>query len=624
MDFIKKKIGKEESRQAVIDKRLVYSLSRAKIPSLKQIKYIKKFLSIRELWILRISFLIFALSLFFLGGRFYLNHLQVVPVKGGEYVEGLIGSPQYINPLYASYSDVDSDISSLIFSSLLKRNKDGQLINDLAINYEISKDNKAYTFQLRTDAKWHNNTPVTVDDVMFTFNIIKDGRYNSPLRKSFIGVNIEKVNESTVRFVLAEPYAAFLDLLTFGILPQDLWYQILPNAAGLAELNLKPIGSGPYKFKSLTKDKTGQIKSYNLVINEDYYGKQAHIEKLSFVFFPNFEEALQALNGGIVDGISYLPKQLEEDLVAQDSLNIHRLNLPQLTAIFFNQGNNSFLKEKSVRQALALAINKNKIIEDVFSGDARLVDGPILPDSFAYNQNIKKYSYNKEEAIKLLEDAGWKEVEITEDDLSKAEANKDSEDEKEKQAAEIKLMLGAGKWRNKDNKFLVIKLTAVDREDNLRVVEHVKRFWEEIGVRTNIELITDSQVELEVIKPRNFEALFYSQILGSDPDLYAFWHSSQTGEAGINLSNYANKEVDQLLEDARIISDRDKRKEKYTKFQEIITEDLPAIFLYSPTYTYIQSKRVKGFDLKNIFIPKDRFSNISDWYIKTGKKLIWK
>jgi len=627
--------------QEDLDKKLVYSFSKTKIPTLKQIKYIKNYLSKREIWLLRASFSVLAISLVFLAGQFYFTRLQVVPVFGGEYTEGLIGSPKYINPLYSGFSDVDSDISELVFSSLLKRNADGQLVNDLAQSYEVSEDNKVYTFKIRTDAKWHNGNPVTVDDIIFTFNAIKDGRYNSPLEKSFVGVEIEKNGESGVRFVLDEPYAAFLELLTFGILPQDLWYRFSPDSAGLAGLNLEPIGSGPYKAKSLVKDKkTGEIKSYLLVANKNYYGRPALIEKIKFVFFPNFEEAVQALNEGTINGISYLPKQFEKNLVAQDSLNFHKLNLPQLTAVFFNQKNNDFLADKRARRALALAIDKGAIIKDDLGGDARLVDGPILPNNFAYNKNNKKYNYNKEEAIKLLDDAGWETVEITEDEIIEAKnalatstsatstvssgrAEPEEKNGETVKANEDKLMMGAGSWRRKDGKFLVVKLTAVEADRNHQVVEHIKKFWEEIGVKTVVEFIPANQIEMDVIRPRKFEALFYSQILGADPDLYVLWHSSQIGEGGLNLSDYANKDVDRLLEDARISSDLQERKEKYKKFQEIITEDLPAIFLYSPVYTYVQSKKIKGFGVKNILTPRDRFSNITEWYIKTGKKLVW-
>lgn len=620
---LKKEEAEDSKQRLELDKKLVYSFSKSKIPSLKQAKYIKKFLNARELFILQASIAIFLLSFIFLGTRFYFNHLQVVPAQGGTYTEGLVGSPKYINPLYASLSDVDDDLSGLIFSALLKRDFNGLLTNDLAESYSISEDGKIYNFKIKTGVSWHNNSELKIDDIIFSFNTIKDGKYNSPLRKNFSGVEIEKIDEENLKFILTEPYAAFLELLTFGIMPESLWHTISPGAAPLAELNLKPIGTGPYKIKSFKKDTSGQIKTYSLTVNKNYYGKEANIENLNFVFFPNFEEAVRALNEGAINGVSYLPKWLEKDLAAQDSLNFYKLNLPQLTAVFFNQAKNSALKEKSVRAALALSLDKDGIINNDLGGNARLIDGPILPNSFAYNEKNKKYDFNKEEAVKLLESAGWKEIKITEDDLTAADEDKNSDDEKLKKTAEEKLAMGAGNWRIKDSVFLKTKLTTVASPENSQVAKSLKKAWEEIGVKTEMEEIQPNQIDASVIKPRNFEALLYGQILGADPDLYAFWHSSQAGESGLNLSNYGDKEVDQLLEDARISPDLEKRKEEYKKFQEIITEDLPAIFLYSPTYTYAQSKKIKGFDVKTILTPKNRFANITDWYMKTKKKLVW-
>ena len=620
---IKNNLNGSSEWQTNLDKRLVYSLSKSRIPNLRQIKYIKKFLSQREVWAIRFSFLVILVCLFFLGTRYYIAHLQVVPAQGGEYTEGLIGAPKYINPIYSSASDVDSDISQLVFSSLFKRGEQGELINDLVESYEVSQDNKIYTFKIKENVLWHSGELLTADDIVFTFNIIKNSQYKSPLYSSFKGVEIEKEDNRTVRFILDEPYAAFLELLTLGILPQNLWLQIPFQTASLAELNLKPVGSGPYKFKSLAKDKNGNIKIYNLESNNDYYGHKAYIKSLTFKFFINFDEAITALNENLIDGISYLPKQYSNNIVAKNSFNLYKLNIPQLTAIFLNTKTNSALADKLVRQALALAINKNEIVSTTLEQDVRLVDGPILPDSFAYYKDLKKYKYNIEEAMELLDKAGWQLVEITEEDIAKAEEGKDSEANGEKGKAQAILNLGLGQWRQKDNNYLIIRFSTVDRDENKQIAEAIKKFWEEVSIKVITEFVTVNQVQPDIIKPRNFEALFYGQVIGSDPDPYAFWHSSQIGETGFNITNFVNKEVDQLLEDARLIFDKTERQEKYKRFQEIVAEEIPAIFMYSPLYTYIQSKNIKGFSSKNIFIPSDRFGNITDWYIKTKKKLVW-
>ncbi|MFH1661756.1 MAG: peptide ABC transporter substrate-binding protein [Candidatus Falkowbacteria bacterium] len=617
-----------EQAQSDLDKKLVFSLSKSRIPSFGQLKYIKKFLSPKELLLMRASIFIIIASIVFSGIGFYFNNLKVVPNTGGEYIEGLIGSPKYINPLYSSISDVDSDISSLIFSSLFKRGKYGELVKDLVEEYEINADSKIFTFKIKKNVEWHNGGKLTVDDILFTFNMIKDKQYQSTLRPSFIGVELEKVDESTIKFILIEPYAAFLDLLTFGILPQELWQEIPADTASLAGFNLKPAGSGPYKFKSLVKDeKTGIVRFYNLIINENYYGEKPFIEKITFKFFPSFEEVAVALNDGTIDGVSYLPRNIRDGLAAKDSLNFHSLNLPQLSAIFFNEKNNTAIKDKKVRQALLFAIDKNKIVEDILGGEARIINGPILPDSFAYNPESKKYEYNIEESAKLLDASGWKIKELTEDDITEAKKNILLNEENEEQdaddikKAEVKVNIGAGEWRAKGDEFLNIKLVAVNNEESEQIAEIIKNSWQALNINVIVELIQASEIQAYSIKSRNFDALLYSEIIGADPDPYAFWHSTQIGENGLNITDYSNKDVDILLEEARLTSDIETRKEKYYKFQEIISEDVPAIFMYSPTYTYIQPKSIKGFGVKNILIPRDRFSNIAEWYIKTKKEL---
>ena len=248
--------------QAELDKKLVFSLAKSRWPSFKQLKYVKKYLNPAERLAVNVCLAIILFSSIFLAARFYKTHLQIIPADGGDYIEGAVGSIKYINPLYSTVSDLDSDLTELVYSSLFRRNASAELVNDLAEKYEVSPDGRTYTIKIRLDAVWHNGGPVTVDDVVFTFEAIKNIKYKSPWRDAFTGVEISKVDDKTIRFNLAEPYAAFLDLLNFGILPQELWQQIEPASANLAELNLKPVGSGRYKFKSLVKDKFGNIRIY--------------------------------------------------------------------------------------------------------------------------------------------------------------------------------------------------------------------------------------------------------------------------------------------------------------------------------------------------------------------------
>ncbi len=623
--FLKKDKKQSFQKNIDLDKKLVYSLSKSRLPNFRQLKYVGRYLNPKEIWLIRGSVIVIMVSLLILGARFYYVHLQVIPVQGGEYVEGLVGSPYNINPLYASVNDVDSDLSYLIYSSLFRRGKNGELVQDLVRDYSISEDNKIYTLYLKEGVQWHDGLLLNTDDVVFTFNLINDKKYKSPLRASFQGVQIEKQDDYSFKFILQEPYAAFLDLLTFGIMPANIWSAYSPESIQLSELNLKPIGSGPYKFKELVKEKkTGHISEYRLEINQDYYGLDPYID-LSFKFYPDFENAILALNSGLVDGLSYLPGNYKEEIMTPKTFNFHELLLPQITVAFFNQEENPALGDKSLRQALAYALDKNSLINDVLKGEAYVIDGPILPNNFAYDSEIKKYDYNKAKAEELLESIDWKLEEISAEMITQAQADLEAletESDKREKAEEI-LFLGEGQWRKKDDNYLIIDLFTVDRLENNNVLKAIQSYWKDLGIKTTINSVAATQIQQEVIQPRKFDVLFYGQVLGSDPDPYAFWHSSQAVENGFNIANFKNKDVDQLLEDARLITDLELRKEKYKEFQKIISEEEPAIFLYSPVYIYPQSTKLKNFDSQLIFSPSDRFDNVSEWYLETGKRLVW-
>lgn len=557
-----------------MDQKLVYALSPRKIPSSEQLKHLNKFLNPKEYLIIKICLAVAFVNAVYLGVVFFKKHLQYAPVYGGEYIEGVVAYPKTINPLYAVNRDVDSDLSKLIYSSLFKYDQNGVLTNDLAESYEINND-REYTIKIRDNAKWHNGDQLTADDVIFTVDAIQNSEYRSPLKSSLSGVEVEKIDDKTVKFTLGDPYAPFLEVLTFGILPKRVWENISPSSASLSELNLKPIGSGPYVFKSLVKSKEGDLKEYNLVVNDDYYLPKPYIKSIKFKFFINYTEAIKSLNDNQIDGLGYLPYESRKDVLAQDSLSFNELIRPQIISLFFNQEKDKALNSKPVRVALAQAIDKNKIIDEVFAGVYKQADGPILANNFAYNPQLKKYDYSPKEA-----------------------------------SDNIKTRLAS------------TTLTVIDSGNNVLVAEKIKSYWEKIGVAVSLNVVPGERA-MDIIKNRDFEVLLYGESVGGDPDIYAFWHSSQIGSKGLNLAAYNNPDADKLLVEARSTSDINLRVEKYKKFQDIITNDVPAIFLYSPTYTYIQSKKVKGFNGSMIIEPADRFASIANWYLKTSKKIAW-
>ncbi|MBU0598198.1 hypothetical protein KKF61_04365 [Patescibacteria group bacterium] len=576
------------NEQVDLDKKLVFSLAKQRFPSWQQLQYLPQYLSKKEKIIIRTLIVLTIICVGFLIFNFYQRHVIYMPRQGGTYSEALVGQPTYINPILAQ-NDVDRDITRLTYSGLFKYNEHLELEPDIATHYELSEDKKTYTIHLRQNVKWHNENSLIADDVIFTFETIKDTDFNSPYYSSFKGVSLERIDDYTVSFTLEEPFSPFLSNLTIGILPGHIWGDVAASNFKLAEYNTRPIGSGPFQFKELTKDQSGNIKSYVLETNPNFYNNPPYTEKIIFKLYADFESALNALQNNSVDGINFIPQDYRDSLAKNKDITSYSLQLPQYTAVFFNQ-KNSLLKDKELKQALAFATDKQRILEEALQDQGQIIQAPILEGFLGYHPEVQVYEYNIEKAAQMLDEQGW---EVPED----------------------------GGLRKKGDQELAFSLTTVDQVEYLKTANILKEGWESINIGIELKIMNPMRVNKEIIKPRNYEAFLYGEILGSDPDPYPFWHSSQSLAGGLNLSNYYNKDVDQLLEQARQIDNRDERILKYVHFQNILADEMPAIFLYSPSYYYGVTKDVKGIELTRITIPSDRFNGVENWYIKT--KLGW-
>lgn len=578
-----------------INQQLLLQLNNKKIPSWSQLKQLPKFLNRIEKIQITVALLILILSILTLGWRVYLNHSIAVPSQGGSYTEGLIGTPHLINPILAS-TDVDRDLIKLVFSGLMKINEQGELIPDLASGYTIDAEQKTYTFELKSDLKWHDGNPITADDIIFTIASIKNPEYNSPFKNSFNGVTIQKINDQTIQFVLEKPFTPFLSILTIGIIPEHLWYSVPAFGAALADLNNKPIGCGPYKFDSLTRDSSGNIKNYTLKAYEDYHFGEPYISELNFKFYNDFLTGVTALNNKNIEGLIYLPKEYKEE-ITNGRVNFHNLHFPQYTAIFFNPTNNALLSNSQFRNALALSVDKERILTEVLNNDGQIIHSPILPGMIGYDPEIKGEEYNPTAAARILEELKWY---LPTD--KQFRVKKDSD--------------------NKESDPLSIKLTTVDQAENVKILSIIKENWEAIGIKTELEIISKDKIKQSVIEPRNYQALVFGEVINTNSGPYPFWHSSQNTSPGLNLSILANKDIDSNLELIRQAKTENDKLEPLKTFQEKLVELNFAIFLYNPTYTYPAASKLKGLEnLQFINLPADRFNNINSWYIKTKRVL---
>lgn len=516
----------------------------------------------------------------------YLQNTVPAPKKGGTYTEGVLGQPKFINPIIAQPNTVDADLCALIYSSLFHYTPENQLENELVDSYQMNADGTELTLVLKPDIKWQDGENLTAADVVFTVQGIQNPSIQSPLKSGFADVTVDQVDQQTVKFSLAQPYAPFISNLTFGILPKHLWEKIEPANLSLAELNLQPVGSGPYKFKEFKKDKLGEIQSYTLERFDKYFAPAPYLDQLIFEFYATPEELSAALTGGQIEGMAY-DLNTAEAVYGSQGLNNYEFSLPRYNAIFLNYAQNKDLEYKKVRQALQKAINRDEMLEQSLLGQGQLANGPIMENFLGFNPELKYDGFDPEAAKALLDEAGWKEID-------------------------------AEGFRLKDGKRLGLTLTVSDFPEHLVVADYIVAAWKNIGVEAKVESFSPADIQ-ERIRERAYDALLFGQVTGHDPDPYPFWHSSQREDPGLNLTSLKDADIDKLLEEGRTTIDSEKRAEKYRAFQQKLAESYVAIFLYSPYYNYTADQKIKGLNPVIITNPAERFSAVENWYIKTKR-----
>ncbi|MBI3685207.1 peptide ABC transporter substrate-binding protein [Candidatus Azambacteria bacterium] len=523
----------------------------------------------------------------------YFERTVAVPAYGGTYTEALVGEPKFINPILAGINDADRDIVALVYSGLMRYDPEGNLVPDLAERYDISGDGKEYTFYLRKNVQWHDGKTFTADDVLFTISAITNPEYGSPLRASWQGVSAQKVDEDAVKIILPKPYSQFLERTTVGIIPKHIWEEVAPVNANLADANLKPIGTGPYRFSKFTKDKLGNMVSYSLVAHDRFWDGTPYIKTVTFSFFAYEDEALHAYKNGEVMGLANITPARKTEAEKRGSV-IYALHIPKYFAVFFNQSRAKPLTDKNVRKAFEAATHKEEIMSEVFSGNGTITDSPLLPWMTGYQPIAAQNESLQERASSILEDAGWKDK------------NGDGVLEK---------TIGS----DKEPTPLEITLVTSDSPDLIRIGELLKTQWEQVGARIHLENYDTDELKRRVIKPRKYDALLFGEALTLYPDPYLFWHSSQKKDPGLNLSLYDNKEVDRLLENIRESLDPKERENSLKKLQEIMADEVPAVFLFSPSFLYAMDKDVKQVSATTVNVPARRFAGMEKWYIATKR-----
>ncbi|MDD3498332.1 MAG: ABC transporter substrate-binding protein [Candidatus Moranbacteria bacterium] len=544
-------------------------------------------MDLKEKLIIALLLFVSLFALFFWAGKIYFSLTEAVPEHGGSYVEGVIGQPMYVNPVLSKTNETDESLVKLIYNGILKYDKNGGLINDLADSYSVSEDGKEYIFDLKKEVRWHDGEKLTSDDIIFTVTLIKDPLFKSPLRNNWQGVRPEKVDDYSIRFILDKPYFGFLENLTFGILPEHIWSNIDSEKFPLTKYNLEPIGTGPYRFSNFHKDSEGNILDYQMESFEQYFLGEPYISSLSLNFYANEQLLIDSYNKKEISGVGNLSPKNSAIENFRKSTSIYELEIPWPFTVFLNKNKSVSLADRGVREALNWATDKDEIIEKNLFGKAKPIDSPFFVGTDEYAQDIEKPGFDTGRSNKILEDGGW--------------ALKD------------------GEIREKDGEKLQFSLYVVDSSSYIELAEILKEQWKKIGAEVSIQAFSFSDMQQNHIKPREYDALLVGQDASFNVDPYSFWHSSNKKDPGLNLALFDNEEADKLISEAREENDRNKRIEKYHSFQEIVAEENPAVFLFSPYYLYLVDSKVKGIEEKKINSTKSRFENVDKWYIKTKR-----
>ncbi len=541
-------------------------------------------------------------TVFVLSGLLILENINKsfmvsVPMRGGQISEGILGSPRFINPILA-FSDTDRDLVFLIYSGLMRKDSKGILIPDLAEKYEISENGLTYTFTLKNNLYFHDGKPLTVDDVIFTIEKIKDPIIKSPRKGNFDGVSLEKMDEKNIVFTLKQPYASFLENMTLGIMPKDIWDK---SPIELNDANTSPIGSGPYMVSKVNKQSSGIIDYYELISFKDFTLGIPYIKNINLYFYINENELMQALRNNIINQISSIMPENAE-VLKEEGYNVESSVLPRVFGLFFNQNQNQIFTNRVVIKAINDIIDKNKIVRSVLSGYGVAIDDPIPPNMTVYQKLNNENKMSREEILekvqKDLEKDGWKIGESTFLEKTITENKK------------------------KTKVILEFSISTGNAPELAKSAELIKEDLTTLGMKIDIKTFEVGNLNQSVIRPRKYDALLFGQIINNESDLFAFWHSSQRKDPGLNVAMYTNTKVDKILEEAFITTDEEDKIKKYAQFQDEIKKDMPAVFLYSPNFIYVISKNLKGLKMDHITSPTDRFSNIHSWYVKTDS--VWK
>jgi peptide/nickel transport system substrate-binding protein len=516
----------------------------------------------------------------------------VQPVSGGVYSEALVGEFGRLNPILDYYNQADRDVSKLIFSGLVRFDDRGLPNGDLAESWGISQDGKVYNFSIRPNAVWHDGEPVTSEDVVFTTGLLRSEELPIPqyVRDFWNQVEVLALDEKTVQFRLPEPYAPFLDYLAFGVLPKHLLDGLSPADLINADFNLKPVGSGPFRFEDLLSEE-GKITGVALSSFQQYFGEKPYLDKVEFQYYPDDQSALAAYQNGDVQGISKLDQGTLSQALKIPELKMYTGRLPELTLIYLNLDGAKlpFFQDATFRRALLMGLNRQQMIDRILNSQAFIADGPVFPGSWAYYDGIERINFDPETALATLKKAGY-------------------------------TLTAGGGVREKDGVALSFELVHPDTPEHTAMAEAIRRDWGKLGVDVQLKAVPYDELVSDYLETRDYQAALVdlNMTRSPDPDPYPFWDQAQISD-GQNYSNWNDRQASEFLERARITSDLAERTKAYRNFQVRFTTEMPALPLFYPVYSYGVDEQVQGVGMGPLYDISDRLNTIAAWYLSARR-----
>ena len=517
--------------------------------------------------------------------------------------EGLVGPVDTLNPLFAR-TRAELDISALLFRGLTRLGPGNSLVPDLAEGWSVSPDGRAYTFQLRRDVVWHDGTPFTADDVVYTVLTLQHPDYRGPLAGRWQGVAAERLGDHVVRLTLPSADATFLASAPQPILPAHILSTIPVAQIRSSAFDRSPIGTGPFRLVSIDESGARLERFVPALVEESAsrtlpplpldplaWGRASTTERgvdaFAFTFYPSNAAVAAAFAAGDIDAAGGLGADDARRLAAEPGVRILRYPRTVLTGVLLNlRFGRTLLRSADERRALLLAIDRDAIVRDVLGGMGSRADSLVPPTSWAFDQKAAgRVPFSRPQAVKDLRAAGWRRTD--------------------------------SRWdRPGVDGAVSLELVTVDEATNpvaYAVAERVAAYWETLGLEVRLQPLPVQDLVSDKLVPGSFDAAVVDLNMGVDPDIYPLLASSQAVDGGSNISGYQSAALDPLLEKARLPASAGVRKERMAALQAALAKELPILPLVYADYVYVVRDTVHGPRPREIAEPSDRFWDVLTW-----------